>query len=280
MKKSKKIAFSAGIALAIGVINYTGIHYYINSKVDPVTVAYAKDDIPPNTKITKEMVIERSVPSSSLPPEAMVAPSSVIGKYTANNFGISKHSLFYKGKVMAAEKMPNSSVLKLKSGELAFPLLVDLETSLGNSILPDTKVDLFFRGKVETVQKVNGSTITVEKPIYGRIAKGVRVTSVKDTDATNVFSDTKKKQNGGFASPTTGEGKTALAKIYTFAVDEQINEVLNKATLLGEIRPVATGSEELDTTISDDDIVSWIEGQSFQSASPNDLVTKKDGDQE
>ncbi len=54
-----------------------------------------------------------------------------------------------KNKVVKKEELPDSAILNLKDGEVAFPLLVDLETSSGNSIIPNTYVDLYFKQVVK-----------------------------------------------------------------------------------------------------------------------------------
>lgn len=258
MSRRIKILLSTAIAIIIGLMNYFSVQYFVQRGINPVEVAYTKVEIPPNTKITKEMVVTRTVPNDGVPPNAIKNPKSIIGKYTVNGYGLAENSLLYKKNVLAANEMPNSAVLKLNKGEYSFPLLVDLETSMGNSILPETRVDLFFRGEIEVQEMVDGKEKTVKKPIYGNLAQNVRVTSVKSTDATNVFSEedlTGQKENGE-ARP--------VAKIYTFAVNSELNEILNKASLLGEIRPVAKGETDEEMKKGEIDMIKWIDEQSVK----------------
>jgi pilus assembly protein CpaB len=262
LKRQKKIILATGLGIVLLFGNYFGVQYFINKGIDPVEVVYSSKEIPPGTKITEDMLQTRTVPRTALPPNALLKKEDIVGKYAAHGYGISKNSLFYKENVLTEDEMPNSSVLKLEKGEVAFPLLVDLETSLGNSILPDQKVDLAFRGEVEIAEEKNGIREVRKKPIYGIIAKNVRVTSVKDTEASNVFSENE-KENENNNVLNKDDKKRPLAKIYTFAVNEEINELLNKASLLGEIRPVAKGEATGEMTLSQDEIIAWIEENSY-----------------
>lgn len=266
MKKTTKYGL-IGItgALVIGW-NTWGLNYMVNKEVSPVTAYYSIDEIAAGTLITEDLINSREVPAAALPPNVIKNKEDIVGKYTLYGFGIPANSYFYDDKVLAKEDMPNSSVLKLKDGEFAFPLLVDLETSLGNGIVPDTKVNLAFRGFV-----VNEET-NEQRPIYGIIAEDILVTSVKDNNAGAVFNeDSKNKKNA----------EQTLTKLFTFAVDPNLNDILNKAILLGEVRPVAKGknspppnaSEDDRNYFSTEDMVNWIESQ---SVNPADLIVNSE----
>nr|WP_255290452.1 hypothetical protein [Bacillus cereus] len=167
----------------------------------------------------------------------------------------------YKDKVVPKDELPDAAILNLKKNEVAFPLLVDIETSSGNSIIPDSYVDLYFKGTVKN------ETDHTEKPIFGRVAKHVRVTSVKDSNATNVFDPKSVEVDGSYKDNLNNEAKNRpLAKIYTFAVSDEENQLLNKGALIGEIIPVASG-ESYNANVertNDDLITKWIQDQSYK----------------
>jgi pilus assembly protein CpaB len=252
MKKPTKYL---AVILTGGIVvgwNTWGVNFMVNKEVSPVEVYFTKTDIPAGVQITDDMVNVRKVPAAALPPNAITKKEDIVGKYTLYGYGLPVNSYFYKDKVLSKNEMPNASVLKLKNGEFAFPLLVDLETSLGNGIVPDTKVDLAFRGVITDPKTQE------KKPIYGIIAENVRVTSVKDSKADPVFGDEKSKQKDQQNPP--------LTKLYTFAVDSELNEILNKAMLLGDVRPVAKGAKDGKlTTLTTKETVKWIEDQSYNS---------------
>lgn len=252
MKKSTKGILVVVAGASVLGWNTLGVKYMVNSEVAPVMAYYTAAEIPAGVEITKDMLTERETPSSSIPPNAITNPEQIVGKYVKHGYGMPVNSYFYEDTLLEKDEMPNSSVLKLKKGEYAFPLLVDLETSLGNGIVPDTRVDLAFRAVLfnEETQK--------EEPIYGKLATDVRVTSVKDSNAGAVFNETGNVKNNGNSDQQT------LSKLYTFAVSDEINELLNKAVMLGEVRPVAKGEVTEKTTLTTDEIIEWIEASSFK----------------
>ncbi|MDH5163386.1 Flp pilus assembly protein CpaB [Heyndrickxia oleronia] len=230
----------AGMAALIVVVAF---YFYNNTSIQrqlaPIKVVYAKEDIPPHTKIEANMVFERVVPSQSIPPNAVTSVNEVIGKWTVDGYGITKNSLVYKGKVLETNDMPDSAILNLNEDEYAFPLLVDIETSSGNAIMPNSYVDLYFAtDKTES-----------KKPFTGKLFERIRVTSVKDSKTQNVFSaenytessqqGNEQKSSNQIASSTSNTN--TIAKLYTLAVTEEQLDLLTKAKILGNIIPVANG---------------------------------------
>ena len=232
--KKRIIAGLAALLVLAGVYQYNQMA--TEKKIKPVKVVFASQDIPPHTKITEDMLFERVVPGDAIPPNAIRNKQNIVGKWTVDGFGIAKNSLIYKGKILTTDEMPDAAQLNLKEGEYGFPLLVDLETSSGNSIKPHTHVDLWFATEeTETRQ-----------PLTGLLFKDVRVTAVKDSKTRNVFSsedyvESKKQQSQSAIATSTSEPK-AIAKLYTFAVTKEQYKVLNKAKMLGNIIPVLKGS--------------------------------------
>ncbi|TXR64560.1 Flp pilus assembly protein CpaB [Bacillus sp. AR18-7] len=265
MKKKRVPKKAISLVVSIGIVGAVFVYnsYAINKGINPQKVYYTKTDIPPRTKITKDMIQVREIPNDGVPPNAISDMNEIVGKYTSDGYGIAPNSFFYKDKVIPKEKLPDSAILNLKGNEVAFPLLVDIETSAGNSIIPDSYVDLYFKG---TVKETNDKNVTIEKPIFGRVAKHVRVTSVKDNNAANVF-DPHGAVEGSYDDNLKNEESKnrPLAKIYTFAVNEEENKVLNQGKLIGEIIPVASGQAykaNVERT-NDDEIVDWINSQAY-----------------
>ena len=254
MKKKRKIAkplvaFLLVATLILLIVSYT--KYQINAQVNLVPTVFTKQEIAGRTEITEEMLVVRKVPSDALPPNAITDMDELVGKWTANGFGIPKNSLLYDEKVLEKEQLPDSAILNLKENEVAYPLLVDLETSLGNSIIPGTKVDLYFRSKTDN----RNEKTTV---LYGKLASNVRVVSVKDAQATNVF------ENEGKKSEEDEVKEPSLASIYIFAVPQEVHTLLSKGKIVGEVVPVATSdaykTTEDDTQMTDEEVIEYING--------------------
>lgn len=257
-RKQKNIIFSILLAVVFlaGLIAYQ--KWAIAKEIDFQKAVYTKSEIPPRTLITEDMVAEYEVSGKSIPPNAALQLDEVVGKYTADGFGIVSNSIVLKDKLVLKEDLPDAGILDLNKNEEAFPLLVDLETSLGNSIMPKTHVDLYFRSSVKVAE---GDQVT-EKPVFGKIASHVRVTAAKDTQATNVFNEQGSNPNNNDAQ------KRALTKLYIFAVSPDQNKLLNKGKLLGEIIPVATGMAYEDkakaTEMEEEELIKWIEEHTYR----------------
>jgi len=261
MKKNKAmkkqvIAVSTTAALIFGIVGYT--QYKINAEVDKVPVVFTTKEISPRTEIKENMISVRYVPSQGVPPNAIRNANQVVGKWTVSGFGASKNSMLFKEKISKKDELPDSSILSLRKGEVAYSLLVDLETSLGNSIIPNSNVDLYFRTKKEDAGNQEGVEV-----LYGKLASQIRVVAVKDAQATNVFQTegTEKEET----EETQGENKNPeLASIYIFAVPEELNVLLNKAKLVGEVVPVATSEayepNKKSEKISETEVMQYIDG--------------------
>jgi len=250
LKKTTKYALVGLTGAAVIAWNTLGVNYMVNKEINPVKVYFSANEIPEGTEITEKMLNYVEVPAAAIPPNVITSEDEIVGKYVKYGYTIPVNSYFFSDVVLTENDMPNSSVLKLNEGEYAFPLIVDLETSLGNGIVPDTRVDLAFR------TTVYNPVTDKEEPLVGIIAENVRVTSVKDNNAESVFS---KDGNGKEQKAQT------LTKLYTFAVDAELNELLNKAILLGGVRPIAKGeTSDSETTMSMNEVITWIENNSYK----------------
>lgn len=273
-KKTRSILASVITAvILVGlIIGYT--KWSTAREINLQKVVFAKVDIPPRTVITEDMVVEFEQPGGYIPPNAIRNVDEVIGKWTATGWGISENSLIYKDKVVTTDEMPDSGTLKLNKDEVAFSLLVnDIEDSLGNSIVPDSYVDLYFKTTVK--EEVDGQTI--ERPVFGKVADRIRVTAAKDAEAVNVFEGSEYQKEQATALSVDETKKRSLTKLYIFGVTPEQNQILNKGKLIGEIVPVVTGQAydkevgEREATTSE--MEKWIDDQSYK-------VVKEEGTEE
>ncbi|HWO75023.1 MAG TPA: RcpC/CpaB family pilus assembly protein [Bacillus sp. (in: firmicutes)] len=267
LTKKRLIAGSAALLGVMGVYQYTEVT--IQNNLKPTKAYFAAQDIPPHTKITEDMIFEiPDVPADGLPPNVFMKKEDIIGKWTVEGYGVTKNSPFYKGKIVKTNEMPDAAILNLNPDESAFPLLVDLETSSGNAIIPGAYVDLYF---------VTDSTVD-RKPLSGLLFERVRVTSVKDSQTRNVFGSedyTEKKseeKNTGVASSTNNSN--AVAKLYTLAVSKEQLQLLNQAKILGNLVPVANGlsyeketGETMKGSTSNSALITWIKANSYDGVS-------------
>lgn len=260
--RKRIISLVTVFALILGIVMYTKVT--INAEVNETEVYVTKTDIPPRTLITKDMITKHSVPSRAVPLNAVLKPDEILGKWTVAGYGIASNSFIYEDKIVEQKELPDAGVLELKEGEVAIPLLVDLESSLGNSIIPDTSIDLYFKNLLYDEDKND------PKALFGVLASNIRVVAVKDAQAANVF-NTEGYTNGEKQDVTKPKSETSsLAKIYIFAVPEEIGNLINRAKLLGEVLPIATGNtyqSDLEVITDRNDVVKYIERSTFTNDS-------------
>jgi pilus assembly protein CpaB len=202
------------------------------------------------------MLVEHSVPSRAIPLNAVLDANEIIGKWTLAGYGISKNSFIYEEKIVEQSELPDAGLLELKEDEVAVPLLVNLESSLGNSIIPNTHIDLYFQ---DIVLDDND-----KKALYGKLISNVRVVAVKNAQASDVFDV--EGYNNGQKNDTSNNNSKTMAKIYIFAVPSEMGGVVNKAKMLGNVIPIATGKsyfEDIDTVLESNEVVQYIQDSTF-----------------
>jgi len=267
-KKTKKTLLLLAVA-TIFVGSIYSYNKYSNKVALNEQVAYlVASEIPPRTEITKDDVKEVTVNGDSIPPNVFRKREDVIGKYTAQGYGLSENSHFFKDKIVDKKELPDAALLEIKEGEAAFSLLVDLETSYANSIIPNTVLNLNFKKVVN-----DGAN---QKIILGPLAENVRVVSVKDAQATDVF-DREGNENDGVRN----QSKT-LAKIYNFAVPEELSPLLEKAKEMGNVFPIATGqtyNHDAEVVMSQNEVVDYIESVSYSNGTLDEINTVANKDQ-
>ena len=241
------IAFA--VCLIILIVAY---NYRINQKTNPVTVYYAKEDIPARTEITSEMVGTIKIPSSMVTSNVVRNINSIIGKYVNYNTVIPSGSLFYTSVLVDWENMPDSAWSNIETGNTIVSLAVNVNTTYGNSIFPGDKIDLYFK-----------SFDADGKLVLGKLIEGIQVLAVKDEAGAHIF----KK------GP---EQRQASALI--FSVTEDMHLLLRKAMYLdGEIIPVPRNASYGETpTISSAYLEAFITAQTVDIPTDEELAAEKE----
>ena len=97
-----------GVLLCI-IILYFAYNYRINQQVQLVTIPYANQNIPPKTKITKDMISKMEVPIAFLEKaDYLVDTEKIIGQYSNINATIPQGSIFYKNLVTPENELPDA----------------------------------------------------------------------------------------------------------------------------------------------------------------------------
>lgn len=196
------------LVIAILGILYWGYSSSIKKQTNPINMPVAAKKINAQTKITSSDVVYKKIANSMISKNAIRSSALIIGKYTNINVTIPEGSLFYNEWLVNAEDIPGNWIEQLdyEAGELGYYMSVNVASTLGNSVLPNTYIDIYMKAYDE-----NGTVM------FGKLMKNVKVLVVHDASGNNIFKD-----STNIGSP---------AKI-GFAVSQDMYILLKKAEYL------------------------------------------------
>lgn len=206
-----------GVVAGILVL-YIGYTWRVNQAISPVTVPYAKAQISSKEMITEDMIgyikVSSSVVSNS--PNLITDASQLVGKYVSYGTIIPANGLFYTDSVIEEKELPDSAFADIPDGYTIYSLSVDLESTNGNEIYPESYIDLYLKGDDDNSNKI----------IFGKLIESIEVLAVKDSQGNHMFEDTV---------------ETRVPAELLFAVPDDMYLLLMKAGYVGgdiEIIPV------------------------------------------
>lgn len=245
---NKNTVTVVGVILAI-IVLYVGYNMRINQAITPVSVPYALEEINPRTQITEDMIGTMEIPQSMVNDNIITNSADVIDMYSNGDSVIPEGSLFYKRSVVSREQLPDSIILDYPKGYVLYNLDVDMASTYSNSIYPGNYIDIYL--KVQNAQNADGTIVTDDRIMVGKLLSNVKVLAVFDSSGNNVFANL--------------DEKTVPAQII-FAIPEEYHILLRKASFLrayeSEIIPVPTAEsladEPGDVTLSSEDLRNFI----------------------
>lgn len=168
------------LVLVILVVLYIGYSSSIKKQTNPVNMPVAARKIDPQTEITSEDVTYKQIANSMIGEGAIRNSNGVIGKYTNINVTVPEGSIFYAEWLVEKESIPGNWIEQLdyKTGELGYYMNVDMSSTLGNSVLPGTYIDMYMKATDEK------GTI-----MFGKLMKNIKVLVVHDGNGKNVFAN-------------------------------------------------------------------------------------------
>ena len=245
-------------ALLITSILYFNYNLQIERAISPQEVPVAKVTIDQKTKITRAMFDVIDIAPIMLMDNVILSQSDILDKYTNYNYIIPKGSLFYKDTGLLVNSLPDSIYSDLSSTLIPFQLEVDLESTYGNSIIPNSYVDIYMKAYDEN-----------NVLMVGKLIANAKVLAVKDSMGNDIFD-------------TSTPNK--IPSDLLFAFDKETQTLIRKATYLKsadvELFPVPiTGLtkeqlEKLKTTVSTEHLKAFIENQTVTLAEDDLLVTE------
>lgn len=179
MKKKYTVLLFLGTLLLCNILLFKIV---MNKSIDLVEVPYAKVDIMPRTKISKDMIAYHKIPRAYVDKKAYQESKKIVGKYTDISGKIPKGSLFYKSMLYSKDEMPDYPQLLLKDGQTALSLQVDLSKMSGNTLIRHQKVDMYV-----TLSRKK------ENPLVDKLLSNVRILSVKDRKGNEISDEESSK---------------------------------------------------------------------------------------
>lgn len=166
------------LVIVILVVLYIGYSSSIKKQTNPISVPVAAHEIAPQTQITSEDVVYTKVAGSMVTDNVVRYSGEIIGKYTNVNVTVPAGSAFYSSWLADAADVPGNWIeqLNYEDGELGYYMDVDMNSTLGNSILPGAYIDIYMKTTNES------GTI-----MFGKLMKNVKVLVVHDSNGKNVF---------------------------------------------------------------------------------------------
>ena len=262
MKKflgNKNTVTILGVILCL-VILYIGYNYRINSKVELVSVPYAKQTIQPRTYITDDMIGTMNVPKSFLVGNYYTTTKSIIGKYSNYNTMIAKGSLFYTDLVVDEKDLPDSAFSDVPEGYTVIIYPVNIYSTYANSMAPGSYINIYYKSLND-----DGEVM------FGKFISNIEVLDVKDSSGRHVFENSE-------------EARTPAYML--FAVPEETHLLLRKALYLKNydvelllIPNTATLTEDQKVTVSSLQIEEFINSKTA-FVSVDDLPQVSEGETE
>ena len=201
---NKNVVTVLGVIVVL-VILFVGYTSSIKKETNPLSIPVAAKTINAETQITSEDVTYIEVASRMVGDGVVTTSANVIGKYTNINVTIPAGSVFYSEWLTEAENIPGNWIesLDYESGEMGYYMSISMEDTMGNSIKPNTYIDVYMKASDE-----NGTTM------FGKLLKNIKVLVVHDDGGNNVF------QNGDSIGNPSKIG---------FAVSQDLFVLLKKA---------------------------------------------------
>lgn len=239
--------------LACILILFFGYRYQIKKQVNPVTgIPVANTTIQPRTKITSDMISYVDVAPVVLQDNVIRSSAQIIDKYSNYNTVIPEGSMFYTNTVVDEDKLPNSAFVSLAEGEVPYNFPVTIDSTYGNSIMPESYIDIYMKATNDK------GTLMV-----GKLLENIKVLAVKDSAGKHVFENSE-------------EDRTPAYLI--FGLQSNLNILLRKASYMSnysvELFPVPHGttvSEEGATEVSSQTLQDFINAKTVS----NDEITKQ-----
>lgn len=231
--------------LACVLTLFIGYNYRVGLAIDPISIPYAKVEIPARSLITNDMVGKIKIAKTYVNQSTnlITQESQVVNKYASYKTNIPQGSLFYKEVIKEADEMPDAAFAGIEDGFTIYSLKVDEESTFSNSIRAGQYIDLYLS---------TPSDVDTKKIIYACLIKSIRVLAVKDDRGNNIL-----RNSLAYGKPSK----------LLFAVEDDMYKLLMRAQFIGDmtLTPVLRNGNYTqagnETTVSSTQLIDYINSQ-------------------
>ena len=166
--------------IIILILLYVGYDRTVKKSVDPINVPVAAKRLTSEHEITNDDIAYQKVSRVVVGENVITNASLLVGKYTNINVTIPEGSMFYNEWITNEESLPGKWIEKVDfaNGEEAYYFNTDTIKTLGNSVLPNSYIDIYMK-----VEDENNSMM------IGKLLENIKVLVVHDGNGKNVFGD-------------------------------------------------------------------------------------------
>lgn len=174
---NKNVVTIIGVLVVLGIL-YWGYSSTIKKATNPVSIPVAANQINPQTQITSSDVTYKNVAASMIDDSVIRASNEILGKYTNLNVTVPAGSPFYSEWLVDGENLPGNWIEQLdhEKEELGYYMSVSVASTLGNSVVPNSYIDIYM-----TATDENGVMM------FGKLMENIKVLVVHDGSGNNVF---------------------------------------------------------------------------------------------
>lgn len=244
MRNLKQLLANKNVVTIIGavlivLVLYGFYKWQVDQATSPIRVPYANVTIASRTEITEDMISYVDVPQKSLKGNVLTnSQTQIVGRFTNVGSVIPAGSFFYEDVIVNKNELPDSFLIDIPEGTVAYSFSVDVESTYGNSMYPGNYVDIYFKG-------VEGDRI-----MLGKMIENVKILAVKDSSGNHVFEGTTEQRQP--------------AQII-FAVTAEMHKLLRSAEYLNGVELILVPTN-VSYVISDEEmIVTGIKSQHIKS---------------
>ncbi len=166
--------------IVILILLYIGYDRTVKKSVDPINVPVAANRIIAEHEITYDDIAYKKVSRVVLSDNVLTNVSLIVGKFTNYGVTIPKGSMFYSEWLVDGNNVPGKWIenVDFANGEEAYYYNTDAVATLGNSVLPNSYVDIYMKA-----EDSNGNIM------IGKLLENIKVLVVHDGSGKNVFAD-------------------------------------------------------------------------------------------